>query len=203
VIYRLDREEKRRQEEEKCVCVTAYRRDTKRLRKDLRLLLETKSVGAATECCLLAIDGRRTARGVHIPVWVCGREKCCRLRFCHANRYSNWWLLQIDASEFRQAWINERVGEISRTLFVWVLRRPRRVCSMHAYIRAHTASARTYRIKRGAGGAVHRRSCHFPHLINARPNNQSCALRNVNCGHTRVVLKCNTCAPVRSPANVN
>jgi hypothetical protein len=138
-----------------------------------------------------------------VSVWEREREKCCRLRFCHANRYSNWWLLQIDASEFRQAWINERAGEISRTLFVWVLRRPRYVCSMHAYISAHTASARTYRIKRGAGGAVHRRSCHFPHLINARPNNQSCALRNVNCGHTRVVLKCNTCAPVRSPANVN
>jgi len=75
VIYRLDVKEKRRQEEEKCVCVTAYRRDTKRLRKDLRLLLETKSVGAATECCLLAIDGRRTARAVYTSECECVGER--------------------------------------------------------------------------------------------------------------------------------
>jgi len=136
-------------------------------------------------------------------VWVCGREreKCCRLRFCHANRYSNWWLLQIDASEFRQAWINERAngGDFSHSFCVSA------VCLFDARLYPHTHSISACRIKRarGAGGAVHRRSCHFPHLINARPNNQSCALRNVNCGHTRVVLKCNTCAPVRSPANVN
>jgi hypothetical protein len=72
VIYRFDGAEKRRREEEKCVCVAAYRRDTKRLRKDLRLLLETKSVGAATECCLLAIDGRRRARE---PEYVCVSER--------------------------------------------------------------------------------------------------------------------------------